>query len=266
MSYPSDPADGLPEGDAYDEDGAGRRLLRRILVILVMSAFAGGLWYAYSHVRSRSPGDVPLIRADITATKTRPEQPGGMAIPDQDKLIYNQGRGQPQVEKLLLAPLPETPLPRPVAAADPAPASSPAEAAAPTVSPVVQPPAIAVAPPVPAPPVTAPPAAASAVAAAAPHTPPPAPKPPAVAAVGGGFRLQLAALRSEDAAKKEWDRIKQANKDLLGAYGAAWQRVDLGDRGVFYRVQAGPVSDGAAAERICSELKRRSVGCILVRP
>jgi hypothetical protein len=43
-------------------------------------------------------------------------------------------------------------------------------------------------------------------------------------------------------------------------------RVDLGDRGIFYRIQAGPVADAAAAERTCNELKRRGVGCLLVKP
>jgi cell division septation protein DedD len=280
MSYHSDPAapevDDGPNGDlAYTEERPGRHLLRPILVVLVMALFAGGLWYAYDRARNRAPGDVPLIRADITATKTRPEQPGGMAVPDQDKLVYNQGRGQPQVEKLL--PPPEAPLPRPVAVAEPAPArpvvesapapaNLPADGTAAPIAPVVAPPPTTAAVPSPAAaqPSTAPPPGPTSAHPAVAALPPP--RAPAIVSVGGGFRLQLGALRSEDEAKNEWSRIKQANKDLLGAYGAAWPRVDLGDRGIYYRLQAGPVSDGAAAERICGELKRRNVGCILVRP
>jgi cell division septation protein DedD len=93
-----------------------------------------------------------------------------------------------------------------------------------------------------------------------------APASPLHTAAAGGFRLQLGAVRSESAAKQEWARLKQANKDLLGAYGAAWPRVALGDRGTFYRLQAGPIRDASTAERICNELKHRNVGCILVRP
>jgi len=43
-------------------------------------------------------------------------------------------------------------------------------------------------------------------------------------------------------------------------------RVDLGEKGVFYRVQAGPLADAAAAERLCAELKERKQGCIVVKP
>jgi len=42
-------------------------------------------------------------------------------------------------------------------------------------------------------------------------------------------------------------------------------RTDLGDKGTYYRVEAGPFADAAAAERLCGELKRRKLGCILAR-
>jgi selenocysteine lyase/cysteine desulfurase len=40
----------------------------------------------------------------------------------------------------------------------------------------------------------------------------------------------------------------------------------LGDRGIFYRIQAGPLADPQEGERICTLLRQRNVGCILVRP
>jgi len=80
-----------------------------------------------------------------------------------------------------------------------------------------------------------------------------------------GTRLQLGSLRSEDAARQEWERIKRKNSDLLGSLSATPVRADLGDKGIYYRIQAGPIADPAAAERICGELKQRSIGCILAR-
>jgi cell division septation protein DedD len=215
-----------------------------------MALSAGGLWVAYNNSQTRAPGDVPVIQADQGTTKTRPQQPGGMAIPDQDKLVYNQGKGPPQVEKLL--PPPEIPLPRPAPSGEAA-SATPAAPAVP-VTPAVPPPA---------PPPAAPATAAPAVAAV---PPPPAPAPPAPTAAVTGYRLQLGALRSEDAARQEWEKLKKAHGDLLGALNAAWPRADLGERGIYYRIQAGPVGDVAAAEHLCGELKRRNVGCILVRP
>ena len=43
-------------------------------------------------------------------------------------------------------------------------------------------------------------------------------------------------------------------------------RVDLGDKGIFYRIQAGTLADAGKAEQTCNELKRRKLGCILVKP
>ncbi len=231
-----------------------RRLRGPLLVLVVMALCAGGLWVAYNNSQTRAPADVPVIQADQGTTKTRPQQPGGMAIPDQDKLVYNQGKGPPQVEKLL--PPPEIPLPRPAPSGEAA-SATPAAPAVPVTT-AVPPPA----PPPAAPATVAPTATAPAVAALPPPT---APAPPAPAAVTG-YRLQLGALRSEEAARHEWEKLKKAHGDLLGALNAAWPRADLGERGIYYRIQAGPIGDVAAAEHLCGELKRRNVGCILVRP
>ena len=73
-------------------------------------------------------------------------------------------------------------------------------------------------------------------------------------------------MRSPDNAKNEWERLKRGNSDILGALAFSTHRVDLGERGTFYRIQAGPVRDAATAERDCGELKRRGVGCIIVKP
>ncbi len=81
----------------------------------------------------------------------------------------------------------------------------------------------------------------------------------------GGIRLQLGSVRSEDAARQEWVRMKRHNADLLGHLSANAIRADLGEKGVYFRIQAGPVSDLAAADRICSELRQRNIGCIIVR-
>lgn len=282
---PADPDDDGAPGYSYDyeDERPRRRLLRPLIGVIAVIIFAGGLWLGYGGSRSRH-GDVPLIRADDKAIKERPQQPGGMAIPDQDKLVYNQGHGQPEVEKLL--PPPETPLPSPapeaattsvppagtgVPAVIPTPpatatAVQPPGSAAPATQPapsVQTAPVARAAPPVQAAPAVVPPAR-PAVAPAVAVAPPPRAQPKVAAA--GGYRLQLAALRSEAAAKKEWERIKLANKDLLGSMSAGWSRVDLGSKGIFYRVQAGPLADAAAADRICNELKHRNVACILVRP
>jgi hypothetical protein len=227
----------------------------------------GGSWTLYRLTGPRvAPGPVPVLHADDRPVKVRPANPGGMKIPDQNIYVLNSNRVvDPRVEQLL--PPPETPLPPPEPAS-PAPAGQGAAKPPPTVAP----------PPPPAP--SSAPAPAEPVAKAPPQptpatkpAPPPArPAAPAAAApvprtaVAGGYRLQVGAVRSAEGAKREWERLKRAQPDLLGSLGFTTERVDLKARGVFYRILAGPIAEEARAERACNELKRRNVGCILVRP
>ncbi len=90
------------------------------------------------------------------------------------------------------------------------------------------------------------------------------------AAVGGtaragGLRLQLGAVRSESEAHGVWDRLKHANADLLGHLSGVAVRADLGDKGVYYRIQAGPIADPSTADRLCAELRQRHLACMIVR-
>jgi hypothetical protein len=248
--------------DARDEEPQRRprRVLATALALLVMGLFGGGLWLAYVQERGHAggdslSGDVPLIRADERPTKVKPERPGGMEIPDRDKLIYNQTR--PVVEHLL--PPPEKPMPRPTP--PPTPPSRTEAPPSPTGS-------AATAPGAPENPPAATQATQPQQQPAAPSGKPAqtplGPSKPA-AAKAAGTRLQLGSVRSEDAARQEWERIKRKNTDLLGSLSATPIRADLGDKGIYYRIQTGPVADPAAAERICSELKQRSIGCIIAR-
>lgn len=71
-----------------------------LVIVVTMMVKGGG-----------SDGNAPMIKADVTPYKTRPDQPGGTAVPFQDKLVFNRldPNGQPvQAEKLL--PPPEEPL------------------------------------------------------------------------------------------------------------------------------------------------------------
>jgi cell division septation protein DedD len=232
-----------------------RRLPTIFLSVVAMAVFAGGLWFAYvqgtRHPAAPAPGDaVPLIRADDHPTKIKPDQPGGMTIPDQNVSLYNEKAGGTPVEKLL--PAPEQPLPRPAPSAKDTAALEPPKAPVPAPAPqpaAVQPAAKAAAKAAPKP-VTAAPTKPAATAAAAP---------------GGKVQLQLASLRSPEAAREDWAKLKRENADLLGKLTAVAVRTDLGDKGIYYRVLAGSFDDTAAAEKLCGELKRRNLGCVLAR-
>jgi cell division septation protein DedD len=90
-------------------------------------------------------------------------------------------------------------------------------------------------------------------------------KPDKPAQGDAGFRLQVAATKDEGAAQSEWARLRKAHADLLGDLSLTVVRADLGDKGVFYRLQAGVIPDRAAAEKLCAQLRAVSIGCILVK-
>ncbi len=245
---------GLVGEDRADEFARpDRRLSTMLLTLVAMALFAGGLWFAYvqgtRHPAVIAPGDaVPVIRADERPTKVKPDQPGGMTIPDQNVSLYNEKPGGTPVEKLL--PAAEQPMPRPAPGAKETTLLEPPSAPA-TQQPAAQPaakPAVKVAPK----PAAATPAKPAALA-------------PAAAAPGGKVQIQLGSLRSPEAARDDWARLKREYPDLLGKLTAVAVRTDLGDKGIYYRVLAGSFGDAAAAEKLCGELKRRNLGCILAR-
>jgi hypothetical protein len=173
--------------------------------------------------------------------KLKPDQPGGMPVPDQNVSVYDPKPGAAPVEKLL--PPPEQPMPRPTPSA-----------AAPSAAPPAQP---------------APATPQQAAATAAPKAPPkPAAKEtpaaaPAKSVPAGPVRIQLASLRTPEAAKEEWGRLKREHPELLGRLTAVAVKADLGDKGTWYRVQTQVFDDAATAERLCADLKKQNVGCSL---
>lgn len=234
------------------QNGARRRLMvTAVLAVAALAAAGAAISYVLSPAETvQQASGLPVIKADGAPLKSRPDERGGMDVPNQDKLIYDRlgnGSGEPRTERLL--PPPEAPQappvqPAPVAAA---PAAPPPVAAAPeplTVEPAkpAAAPAVAVAPVAPPAPVAAAPKAVS----------------------GGAFVVQLGALRTQEDADKEWVRLKKANADVLGSLASDIMKVDIAGKGTFFRLRAGPLDD-AAAKAACEELGKRKVGCIVAK-
>ncbi len=293
----------------------GRSSFGLIAGVVIGVAVVGGIgWYMWNTgaLTSSAPvtGEPQLVKADPEPYKVKPENPGGMQVENQDKLVYDRvakGEAPPRVENLL--PAPEEPKAPPKPAAPPpevvkpeAPAAETAKAEAPEAAkpeaPAAGPakePANEVADAEPAKPAA--PAApeqddlAAAVLAAtggreaatgpitagASATKPAAPSeqqvavapavaPPVAPNAAGAFQVQLASARSEEGAMGEWNRIVGKNKNALAGLTPNVARVDLGEKGVFFRLRAGPLADKAAADSLCAGLAAQNVGCIVVRP
>jgi hypothetical protein len=323
-TYPPRPARPVRRG------GFVRGIAGFLFALGAVGVVGGAVYLGFRHsARVVDETGIPVIKADGRPVKARPEQPGGIQVPNQDKLVFDRldpEAAPPIVERLL--PPPETPLPRPVAPPPP-PAPPPGQAANP---PRTLPDSKLRPPPIPLAPGQAPPGepaptatanasptpgqaqtspgqapaptpgqaqgqaptkpAAGATQPAKPPKPvqtapgpmplgltPPAQTPSQLAAVPpaktaatapiasagkGSWRIQLASVRSEAEAQAEWRRL-QARHPALGGLGMSVARADLGDKGVFYRIQAGPL-DETRAKAICTEFKTQNLGCQVVHP
>lgn len=272
-----------------------------LALIIIATTFSGS-----SRKVARLDGDAPLIKGGDQPLKVSPDQSAAPAVSGRGLLVYERMHGspggKPPVERLLpepeqplappqsrsvvppaepptvsalepLAPLEPAPVPRTVHA-EPAPAS-PAEVAPVTPSPA-NPVTAAPAPAKPGKPAVQKPAAAPAKVASAGKSATvvkpdaakvaTAEKAPAKAASSGKFQVQLLAGRDADEVKDAWAKLKARNPDLLGPLSPNLARAELGDKGTFYRLRAGPLASEAKARSLCSQLSGRGTACIIIRP
>ncbi|MBW8310285.1 MAG: SPOR domain-containing protein [Candidatus Paracaedibacteraceae bacterium] len=99
------------DSESQDTDWEDRQsplnfiILTSLLIILVVLGWFGYRWFNHSY--NDAP---PILMADESPYKVRPENPGGLTIPHQDKLIYGRiAPHAPQMPERLL-PQPEQPI------------------------------------------------------------------------------------------------------------------------------------------------------------
>ena len=79
------------------------------------------------------------------------------------------------------------------------------------------------------------------------------------------FVLHLASHRTQAKAAREWELLTRKFAALLDDLQPIIRSVDLGERGVFYRVQAGPIGSRASARALCRQFKARDQYCQVFR-
>jgi sporulation related protein len=237
-----------------------------ILAVLLIAGGAGAGWYLWGSQLFLDPdADIPMVRADGGPIKVRPESPGGMDVPDRDKLVYDrlEGNGErPTIERLL--PTPEIPMNRP----EPAPKPPAAQAQSPmpqksesevvTAVPETRKPmesAAVPAPPAPPPP-PAPADAMKSPPAAQIETPPPPPMPetttPTVAEVLTAMRPPPAPQAEKPEPVMETPAPKQPATASAPTKPAPKASTNGG-----YRIQLAAVRERAAVDSEWDRLRRR---------
>jgi cell division septation protein DedD len=79
----------------------------------------------------------------------------------------------------------------------------------------------------------------------------------------GRFRVQLAAVREEEDAKRAWALFQERLGAHIADLEPFFEMAETGN-GVFYRVQIGPFADRNIADSLCLELKKQDASCFVV--
>lgn len=81
----------------------------------------------------------------------------------------------------------------------------------------------------------------------------------------GGYVAQLGAFRAERSVRPAWDRLARRAPELFEEARLDVQRVEIKERGVFYRMRAGYFADRTNALRFCQNLRAHHQDCMPVR-
>ncbi len=87
-----------------------------------------------------------------------------------------------------------------------------------------------------------------------------------VSVAGGGYRIQLAALRSDAEAQATWKRLVSKHQKFLAGRQPNIVKTELGGLGTFYRVQLGPFADKGSSQQLCNDFKSGGLDCFLLAP
>ena len=272
-----------PTSDTGKNPRWGRRILTGLVAVAAMGGFAMILVFSYDKGKEKGAiAGTPIIKAQQGPTKIKPEKPGGMSIRDQDKDVYdrlNPSAVKEKVENLLPEPEPAMPKPAPVKVAEIS--KKDVERVTETI------PAAGsniVAPPPPPPIFAAPEKKVVKVPVAKPNVEKkiaslPKPAEPVkktvkkavtpvqkTALLKNGYHIQIASLRSEKAANTVWRKLQKDHPSFFGKLKSNVVRAVIAGKGTFYRLQAGTLKDKTSAQTLCSQAKKRKIGCLIVKP
>jgi len=215
--------------DVRAQSGRGGMFkLASLVVFLLILAFVISKLFA-SGTRERE--QIPRILADNTPYKEVPLERGGAQTPNQDKEIYQVLNGTSTEATVKTVPVAEEPLPKPKPISKPA--ANVVIKDAETTQPIQQEPVIV--------------------------------KPlPRSGNYSGNYVVQVAALRSQSEAETMWSNLTGKMGTILTAsHFYDIKRVDLGSRGIYYRLRVSGLANKAAANQLCQKLKAVKQDCIV---
>ncbi|MBA3067151.1 MAG: hypothetical protein FP825_01560 [Hyphomonas sp.] len=242
------------------EEETARGPLILTLAVGVLLIFGAVVWNTYRQgVRPDGEG-LPSVLAEAEPFKQVPADPGGLSVPNTDKRFYDEMDAT--ARDPVIEPPPSAPLE--LAGAGVLSGGEPTQLRRGPAEPVTEltetpaAPAAEIAPrPLPA-------AVSPPVPETAPAAEPQGPHARFAFTPDGSFLVQIAALRSEEAAETAWKRVTNSAPELYFGATKIIQRADLGSEGVFYRLRVGAFADRSEASAFCDAIKEAGANCIVV--
>lgn len=253
--------DNIPVYDLTQDDPEEERSRRPLLIIIglvMVATFAGVVWLAYNQGVERGRAGATLVIAPPEGPARTAPADAGSGTDLANLSIYGQPVTPAQEAQASNLARPATPASPPAAAPVTAPAAT--TPTAPVTRPAIAPapsPVTTEAPPVrlnPGPPPVAP--AAPSIATTAPT---------GLAAAGGAV-LQIGSYESAALATAAWKNFQTRYPDISGGWSDDVQRADLGARGIWFRLRAGPFANKSAAAEACEKLKLQGGTCFVTSP
>ncbi|MEJ2123927.1 MAG: SPOR domain-containing protein, partial [Alphaproteobacteria bacterium] len=81
----------------------------------------------------------------------------------------------------------------------------------------------------------------------------------------GGVFVQIAARQQQEQALAAFAMLQRKYSEQLGNYSPSVRKVDLAEKGTWFRLWVGPLGSKNAAEQLCSDLKTAGLKSCLVR-
>ncbi|WP_121099309.1 SPOR domain-containing protein [Litorimonas taeanensis] len=228
-------------------DSSGRQgLLKLAIGMMILLAIAFAILKIYHPEGSRDRNEAPRITAENTPFKVVPDDREGLQVPDQDRKVFDVMDGSAPDTDVSNITSPEEPVTIPQR--DP-------NAANIQVDPPVTPsrdtfrsePVPDVSRPNPVPAVTQ-------------------PTRPAIATGGSEYVVQVASVRSQADANAVWAKLESQFSDVLGTgLYADIKRVDLAEKGIYYRTRVAGLADKSSANILCQTFKASNQACYVTK-
>ncbi len=224
-------------------DYSGKRAMWMLIGLIVLALIAALIIFNLYQPGTRDRDAPPQISADNTPYKVEPEDRQGEVTPNQDKEIYDAMNGNTSTDEVTNRIDVEEPIKMPDSATVIVEGQD-AEAQEPEVK--TPEPVKVEEQPV--------------------KRPEPVVRQPVIASGSSDYVVQVASVRTEADAQRIWNGVQSKFSGIMPSGSTSdVKRVDLGDKGIYYRLRVIGLADQDAAKRLCDAMKSRDQACFVTR-